>query len=74
MLMNGTEREARTRLFNISSHQTSLPISSNDAISSCRGMIYSYRENASFISITFRMSFGDRFLTGLASIVCRYSA
>ena len=71
LLMNGTEREARTRLFTINS-QAPLSSSSNDAVSSCRGIIL-YQENA-FISIAIRMSFGDHFLTRLASIICRYSA
>ena len=36
LLMNGTEREARTRLFNISS--TGLSPSNNNAVLTCRGM------------------------------------
>ena len=36
LLMNGTEREARTRMFNISSQAPLLSV--NDAVSSCRGM------------------------------------
>lgn len=36
LLMNGTEREARTRMFNINSQAPLL--SDNDAVSSCRGV------------------------------------
>ena len=36
LLMNGTEREARTRMFNINSQAPLL--SDSDAVSSCRGV------------------------------------
>ena len=36
LLMNATEREARTRIFDISS--SVLPHSNSDTVSSCRGM------------------------------------
>lgn len=70
LLMNDTEREARTRVFNILSDQ-SLPVNNNPVLS-CRGTSPEISHCEIILTFT-RMLLGDSVFSRLANVICQYS-
>ena len=74
LLMNGTEREARTTVFDISS---STPSDSNsDAVSSCRGVCTCSGVHQILPSSCIdrsRVCYRDGFITTFANVICWHS-